>query len=74
MSEESRLLISPLGIIIHYYHHYINVTIIIGGGQEVGRSCIHVSYKTRSLLLDCGMHPGVEGMGSLPFFDKIDDM
>lgn len=45
----------------------------LGGGQEVGRSCILVEFKGRSLLLDCGSHPGIEGNGSLPFFDSIDD-
>lgn len=44
----------------------------LGGGQEVGRSCIYLKYKERSLLLDCGIHPGREGMDACPFFDSID--
>ncbi len=44
----------------------------IGGGQEVGRSCIYIRYNGRSVLLDCGIHPGKDGIGSCPFFDEID--
>jgi cleavage and polyadenylation specificity factor subunit 3 len=45
----------------------------LGGGQEVGRSCILLKYRGRTLMLDCGSHPGREGNDSLPFFDTIDD-
>ena len=31
----------------------------IGGGSEVGRSCILLSYKGKKVLLDCGVHPGM---------------
>jgi cleavage and polyadenylation specificity factor subunit 3 len=44
----------------------------LGGGQEVGRSCILLSYQNRNILLDCGCHPGREGIDSLPFFDALD--
>ena len=30
----------------------------LGGAQEVGRSCIYLRWRGRSLLLDCGLHPG----------------
>lgn len=30
----------------------------LGAGQEVGRSCISLQYKDRTILLDCGLHPG----------------
>eukprot|EP01041_Mallomonas_annulata_P002374 gene2374-4609_t len=43
----------------------------LGGGQEVGRSCILLKYKGRTLLLDCGIHPGREGIDACPFFDSI---
>jgi len=39
----------------------------LGGGQEVGRSCLLLKYKGRSILLDCGIHPGREGMDACPF-------
>jgi cleavage and polyadenylation specificity factor subunit 3 len=45
----------------------------LGGGQEVGRSCILLQYRGRNIMLDCGSHPGREGNDSLPFFDSIDD-
>jgi cleavage and polyadenylation specificity factor subunit 3 len=44
----------------------------LGGGQEVGRSCILLELKERVVLLDCGIHPGREGEDSLPFFDTHD--
>lgn len=42
----------------------------LGAGNEVGRSCILLTYKDKSILLDCGIHPAYTGMGSLPFFDR----
>ncbi|KAF7044987.1 hypothetical protein CFC21_054135 [Triticum aestivum] len=44
----------------------------LGGGSEVGRSCVHLSFKGRTVLFDCGIHPAYLGMASLPFFDEID--
>lgn len=44
----------------------------LGGGQEVGRSCIMLKYQNRTIMLDCGCHPGREGNDSLPFFDALD--
>ena len=46
----------------------------LGGGQEVGRSCILLQYRGRTVMLDCGSHPGRDGNDSLPFFDAIDDI
>lgn len=45
----------------------------LGGGQEVGRSCILLQYKSRNVMLDCGCHPGREGHESLPYFDLLDN-
>lgn len=45
----------------------------LGGGQEVGRSCILLQYRERNIMLDCGAHPGRDGNDSLPFFDLIDN-
>lgn len=42
----------------------------IGGGQEVGRSCIILEYMGKKIMLDCGIHPGLSGWNSLPFFDE----
>ena len=44
----------------------------LGAGNEVGRSCIIVKFKGKTIMLDCGVHPGYTGQGSLPFFDGID--
>lgn len=44
----------------------------LGAGNEVGRSCIHISYKSFELLLDCGVHPAFTGICSLPFLDLVD--
>lgn len=45
----------------------------LGGGQEVGRSCILLQYQGRNIMLDCGCHPGRKGYDSLPFFDSLDN-
>lgn len=44
----------------------------LGAGCEVGRSCIVLSYKGKTVMLDCGTHPAYSGLNSLPFFDEID--
>ena len=38
----------------------------------MGRSCIIVKYGGKTVMLDCGVHPGFFGLASLPFFDEID--
>ncbi|KAH0472085.1 MAG: uncharacterized protein KVP18_001281 [Porospora cf. gigantea A] len=42
----------------------------LGAGCEVGRSCIHMTYRGQSILFDCGIHPAFSGVGALPIFDK----
>lgn len=44
----------------------------LGAGQEVGRSCIMLEYKGKKIMLDCGIHPGLNGMDALPFVDIVD--
>ncbi|KAG5190345.1 cleavage and polyadenylation specificity factor subunit 3 [Tribonema minus] len=44
----------------------------IGAGNEVGRSCIIIKYMGKTIMLDCGIHPGYNGMAALPFFDEIE--
>ncbi|KIZ07536.1 Cleavage and polyadenylation specificity factor subunit 3 [Monoraphidium neglectum] len=44
----------------------------LGAGQEVGRSCIIVEYMGKRVMLDCGIHPGYSGLGSLPFLDEVE--
>lgn len=43
----------------------------LGAGQEVGRSCIIIKYGGKTVMLDCGVHPGFFGLASLPFFDEV---
>ena len=43
-----------------------------GAGQEVGRSCHLLEFKGKKILLDCGIHPGMHGVASLPYLDVID--
>ncbi len=43
----------------------------LGAGNEVGRSCIHIEYKARQIILDCGIHPAHEGIHCLPYFDHV---
>lgn len=38
----------------------------------MGRSCIIVRYMGKTVMLDCGVHPGFQGLNSLPFFDEVD--
>lgn len=44
----------------------------LGAGSEVGRSCAHMSYKGKTIMFDCGIHPAYSGMSALPYFDEID--
>ena len=32
------------------------------------------SFRGKSILLDCGIHPGIGGRGGLPYFDDLDDI
>lgn len=44
----------------------------LGAGQEVGRSCILLEFKGKKIMLDCGIHPGLTGIDSLPFIDIVE--
>jgi cleavage and polyadenylation specificity factor subunit 3 len=44
----------------------------LGAGQEVGRSCHVVEFRGMVILLDCGIHPGYDGLHGLPFLDRVD--
>ncbi|TPX30411.1 hypothetical protein SmJEL517_g06025 [Synchytrium microbalum] len=44
----------------------------LGAGNEVGRSCILLQYKGKTVMLDAGIHPAYSGLAALPFFDEID--
>jgi cleavage and polyadenylation specificity factor subunit 3 len=51
--------------------HAVQIT-PLGAGQEVGRSCIIVKYLDKTIMMDCGIHPGYHGHASLPFLDHVD--
>jgi len=44
----------------------------LGGGQEVGRSCLLLKYCGVTVLLDCGVLPSQNGHAALPFLDHLD--
>ena len=44
----------------------------LGGCNEVGRSCHIIEYKSKVIMLDAGVHPGLSGLNSLPFYDEYD--
>jgi cleavage and polyadenylation specificity factor subunit 3 len=44
----------------------------LGAGQEVGRSCHVLEFRGTTVLLDCGIHPGYDGLNGLPFLDRIE--
>jgi len=44
----------------------------LGSGQEVGRSCHLLEFRGLNILLDCGIHPGYEGLNGLPYFDQLE--
>lgn len=44
----------------------------LGAGNEVGRSCIYMSFKGKNVLFDSGIHLAHSGIAGLPFFDEID--
>ncbi|KAI9014700.1 beta-lactamase-like protein [Gaertneriomyces semiglobifer] len=44
----------------------------LGAGQEVGRSCLLLEYKGKTIMLDCGLHPAYTGLAALPFLDEVD--
>ena len=43
----------------------------LGSGCEVGRSCIILKIKGKTIMFDCGVHPGYSGISSLPYFDEV---
>jgi len=45
---------------------------MLGAGQEVGRSCCVIEYKSTTVVCDTGIHPAFSGMAALPFIDEVD--
>lgn len=43
----------------------------LGGGQEVGRSCIIVNINDKTIMFDCGMHLGYNDARKFPDFSYL---
>ena len=43
----------------------------LGGGQDIGKSCIVVTLGSKRIMFDCGMHMGYEDMRRFPDFKAI---
>ncbi|TPP61567.1 Endoribonuclease YSH1 [Fasciola gigantica] len=54
--------------------HKVAIGPISGAGQEVGRSCILLTFKGKKIILDCGIHPGLRNKESLPFIDAVPEI
>ena len=39
----------------------------LGAGNEVGRSCCLLKFKGKTIMFDCGAHPGYRGVFFLMF-------
>ncbi|KAM3135348.1 hypothetical protein pb186bvf_012506 [Paramecium bursaria] len=48
----------------------------LGAGREVGRSCVWMRYQEKQIMFDCGIHmnKNFQGVGSLPYFDRIESI
>ena len=44
----------------------------LGSGNEVGRSCIVLKFRGKTVMFDCGVHPAYSGLNALPGFDDIE--
>lgn len=47
---------------------WIRIT-MLGGGRQVGRSCILLQTPNTKILIDCGMNPAVKGRERFPYLD-----
>ncbi|KAL6549353.1 Cleavage and polyadenylation specificity factor subunit 3-II [Orobanche hederae] len=45
--------------------------LVLGAGQEVGKSCVVVTVKGKRIMFDCGMHMGYQDKRRYPDFSKI---
>jgi cleavage and polyadenylation specificity factor subunit 3 len=43
----------------------------LGGGAEVGRSCLILKFRGKTIMLDCGLLPSFTGMLALPFLSEL---
>ncbi|OAG29746.1 integrator complex subunit 11 [Nematocida displodere] len=45
--------------------------VVLGAGQDIGRSCIVVTIKNRTIMFDCGMHMGHTDLRRFPDFKLL---
>lgn len=45
----------------------------LGAGQDVGKSCIVVTIKDKTIMFDCGIHLGYNDSRKLPNFDYFNE-
>ncbi|MDC3412427.1 MBL fold metallo-hydrolase [Aquibacillus sp. 3ASR75-11] len=45
---------------------------VLGGGNEIGASCLHIQFEEVSILIDAGMR--MHGENSLPMFGMLDEL
>ena len=45
--------------------------LVLGAGQDVGRSCIVVTLGDKRIMFDCGMHMGYKDNRRFPDFSKL---
>jgi glyoxylase-like metal-dependent hydrolase (beta-lactamase superfamily II) len=45
--------------------------LVLGAGQDVGRSCMLVYFRGRTVMLDCGMHMGYNDHRRFPDFTLV---
>ena len=50
---------------------WIRVT-FLGGGRQVGRSCILLQTPQTKILMDCGINPAVKGRDKFPYLDAAE--
>ncbi|KAE9605286.1 putative metallo-beta-lactamase [Lupinus albus] len=48
-------------------------TLVLGAGQEVGKSCVVVTINGKRIMFDCGMHMGETDHRRYPDFQRISD-
>lgn len=48
--------------------------LILGAGQEVGRSCVVMYAHGVNIMFDCGLHMGKQGNQRLPMLSTIGDI
>ncbi|KAI3951673.1 hypothetical protein MKW92_015824, partial [Papaver armeniacum] len=47
--------------------------LVLGAGQEVGKSCVVVAIGDKRIMFDCGMHMGYQDHRRYPDFSLISD-